>query len=240
MNTQPHHIYPVGDSAITIELEKIIDEDINRQILSLFNCLQQNNIFGVIDIIPAYSSITLVYDVASIKNKINSSAYHCMHQQIISVINDCDINQKQTSRLIEVPVCYDISLGIDLEEMSTQKNISIEEIIRIHTSKTYRVYMIGFLPGFAYMGKVDETIVTPRKQQPRTNIVAGSIGIAGEQTGIYPLNSPGGWNIIGQTPIKMFDAERETPIYLQAGDEVKFIAISLHEFNDLKSKTHEH
>ena len=112
--------------------------------------------------------------------------------------------------------------------------MSIEEIIQMHTNKSYRVFMIGFLPGFAYMGSVDEKIITARRIQPRTNVAAGSVGIAGEQTGIYPLDSPGGWNIIGQTPLKLFDAKRENPVLLEAGDMVSFTAIDINEFHIIK------
>jgi len=119
--------------------------------------------------------------------------------------------------------------------MSTAKGLSIETIIQLHTAKTYRVYMLGFLPGFPYMGTVDNAIATPRKQTPRLTIEAGSVGIAGEQTGIYPFSSPGGWNIIGRTPLKMFDAVREQPSLLQPGDRVQFKSISLSAFEKMRN-----
>lgn len=227
-------IYPLGDHALTIELGNTIDEKINHQVLSLFHFLQQKKITGIKDIIPAYSSVTLVYDTIAIKEK-HPSAYQFIKQQIKPAIKEFKPDYT-SSRLIEIPVCYDVSLGIDLKKMAAQKQIPVEEIIQLHSSKTYRVFMIGFLPGFAYMGSVDEKIIMPRKAQPRTNVVAGSIGIAGKQTGIYPFDSPGGWNIIGQTPVKLFDAARKDPVYLQAGDEVKFIFISIEKFYEIKNK----
>jgi inhibitor of KinA len=132
--------------------------------------------------------------------------------------------------MITIPVCYEKEFALDIEEIATVKNISINELIEIYTSKIYHVYMMGFLPGFAYMGEVDEKLEMPRKQQPRQTVEAGSVGIAGRQTGIYPLASPGGWQIIGRTPLKLFDAEKKEPTLLKAGDKAKFISISKDEF----------
>ena len=135
----------------------------------------------------------------------------------------------QETRLIRIPVCYDPELAPDLLSFCAEKRIDREELIQIHTSREYKIYMMGFLPGFAYMGEVDERIVAPRKQQP-VNVTAGCVGIAGKQTGIYPLDSPGGWQIIGKTPWKLFDTEREEPVLLRAGDRVKFYEISKEDY----------
>ena len=202
--------------------------------MALFHELSNANIVGAKDIIPAYTTITVVYDIAAIRKITNTAAYKYISEQIEKAISECDWKNESSPREIIIPVCYDISLGIDLPEMSNQKNISIEEIISIHTSSTYNVYMLGFLPGFAYMGIVDDKIATPRLSKPRTNVPAGSVGIAGNQTGIYPLDSPGGWNIIGQTPLQMFDAKKEKPCLVKPGDRIKFIPISLDEFHQQK------
>jgi inhibitor of KinA len=127
-----------------------------------------------------------------------------------------------------------LSLAPDIISLAETHELSVEEVISLHTAKIYRVYMIGFLPGFAYMGSVDEKLTTPRRMQPRTIVPAGSVGIAGEQTGIYPFDSPGGWQLIGQTPLQMFDATGATPCYLHPGDEVQFHAISIEEFKKAK------
>ena len=230
----PYQIYSLGDHALTIELNNNISEKINQQILSLHYFLLQQTIIGIKDIIPAYSSLTVVYDVSAIKEK-NAVAYTFIKQQIEQAIKDHQPNYT-TSRLIEIPVCYDLSFGIDLEEMAAQKNMSTQEIIQLHSNKIYRVYMIGFLPGFAYMGLVHKKIITPRKAQPRTKIIAGSVGIAGEQTGIYPFDSPGGWNIIGQTPLQLFNAKRKEPVLLQAGDSIQFLPIGVDEFYQIKNQ----
>jgi len=203
--------------------------------MALFHELSNANIVGAKDIIPAYTTITVVYDIAAIRKITNTAAYKYISEQIEKAISECDWKNESSPREIIIPVCYDISLGIDLPEMSNQKNISIEEIISIHTSATYNVYMLGFLPGFAYMGMVDDKIVVPRLSQPRKNVPAGSVGIAGNQTGIYPLDSPGGWNIIGQTPLRMFDINNTDPCLVKPGDKVKFVSISLEQFHQQKS-----
>ena len=136
------------------------------------------------------------------------------------------------SRKIKIPVCYAEKYALDINEISKEKKLPVDEIIRLHTAKKYRVYMIGFLPGFAYMGEVDEQIAIPRKAQPRTKVEAGSVGIAGMQTGIYPLNSPGGWQIIGKTPVKLFNKEKDDPVLLQPGDEIEFYSITKDEFTN--------
>jgi inhibitor of KinA len=139
-----------------------------------------------------------------------------------------------TERLIKIPVCYDEEFAIDIHHLATAKNISVDEVMQIHTAKPYKVFMLGFLPGFPYMGEVDEKIAMPRKPQP-VSISAGSVGITGKQTGIYPFASPGGWQIIGRTPLKLFDAGKEEPTLLRAGDMVQFYSISKNEFEKIKA-----
>ncbi len=226
-----YQIYPLGESAITIEFGKKIDAGINNIVLSLFHYLQEKKITGVTDIIPAYSSLSVIYDAILIRAQPGiSSAFLFIKQQIEKAVAECDGVATTNTGILEIPVCYDVSFGMDLDELAQQKNMSTDAVIQMHCSKTYRVYMIGFLPGFAYMGSVDESIATPRRAQPRTRVPAGSVGIAGEQTGIYPLDSPGGWNIIGRTPVKMFDAKRDNPVLLKPGDEVRFVAVDMEEF----------
>ena len=134
-------------------------------------------------------------------------------------------------RTVSIPVCYEEQYAPDLQQLAIATNTSVEEVIRIHTSKPYKVYMLGFLPGFAYLGELDEKISMPRKPQPH-QVVAGSVGIAGRQTGIYPLASPGGWQIIGRTPLKLFDPGKEDPTLLKTGDMVQFTSISQHAFEN--------
>lgn len=230
----PVTVTPLGDRAVTITFGNTIDEDTNKQVLSVFHYLKEKNIVGVKDVIPAYASLTLVYDIITIlENNVCISAFDFVRKEMESALKNFSLSTAVNSNLVRIPVCYHVSLGSDLEELSAQKNISIEEIIRIHSAATYRVYMIGFLPGFAYMGKVDERIAMKRKAAPK-NIAAGSVGIAELQTGIYPFDSPGGWNIVGRTPMPLFSKNYIDPCLLCPGDTVKFEPISLREFRELK------
>lgn len=140
-------------------------------------------------------------------------------------------NIENRSSIIEIPVCYHPSLGIDLNWVSSHLNLSVEEIVSLHTSVSYRIYMIGFIPGFPYMGTLPTALEVPRKQTPSMKIPMGSIAIAGKQTGIYPAEVPGGWQVIGRTPLKMFDKTKEPCSILNAGDTIQFKSINLEEFN---------
>ena len=232
----PYRIYPCGDHAVTIELGNNIDVTVNEKVLALFHYLKEIKLNGVVDIIPSYHTITLVYDIAILKKQQpGSSVYEMMCGEIQKAVTTYTTTAVTAPRLVNIPVCYDISLAPDIILLAASHQLSVEEVIQLHTAKTYRVYMIGFLPGFAYMGSVDEKIATPRKETPRTNVPAGSVGIAGTQTGIYPFDSPGGWQLIGQTPLQMFTVAKEQPCFLQPGDEIRFYAVSINEFEKLKN-----
>jgi inhibitor of KinA len=228
-------IFSLGDQAITIDFGGL-SPDTNKLVLLLFHHLKTSGIDGVKDVIPAYSSLTIVYDPIKIyQSKSTSSGFDYMKQKLEESLKTIDLSTVNNHvRKIEIPVCYDISVAPDIEFVASSHNIGADEVISIHTSGIYRVYMIGFLPGFAYMASVDTRIATPRKPQPRKLVPAGSVGIAGEQTGVYPLNSPGGWQLIGRTPLQLFDASKDEPTLFQPGDEVKFYSISLAQYNQLK------
>jgi len=228
--------YPAGDHAITFEFAAQIDEKINRRILALFFHLKKINMPGILDIIPAYCSLTIVYDQIVIHKLCEGYAYEFVRSWVEEEILNNNWESELPYRLIEIPVCYDASIAPDLNFLAKEKKLTVENVIQLHSSSVYHVFMIGFLPGFAYMGKVDECIAMPRKSTPSIFVKAGSVGIAGEQTGIYPLDSPGGWNIIGRTPLPIFNASREEPVLLSAGDKVRFVPISLKEFYRTKSK----
>ncbi len=237
MDVNSYDIYPLGDQALTIQFGEIINEASNKRVMQLFNQLQINPIKGVKDIIPAYASLTICYDCSVIYNSSSTiSTFEWMKEQIIKHLQSVK-EIASSNRFIHIPVCYDFSLAPDLQEISTTLGISAEEIIKIHCATTYSVYMIGFLPGFPYMASVDEQIRINRKSTPRTIVPKGSVGIAGEQTGIYPLDSPGGWQLIGQTPLNIFDVFKEIPCLLQPGDKVQFYSISLNEFDNIKKET---
>ena len=191
---------------------------------------------GMIEAIPAYSSLTVYYNVYELRRKMNpgKTVFEWMKEQVEEKMKMPVQVKMITERLVKIPVCYDGEFATDIHRLAAAKNITVEEVIQIHTSINYKVYMLGFLPGFAYMGEVDERITMPRKPQPQ-NVVAGSVGIAGNQTGIYPLASPGGWQIIGRTPLKLFNKAREEPTLLSAGDMVQFSSIGKNEFEQIQA-----
>lgn len=232
-NKLPYSIFSLGDAAITIDFGNIISERINQEVISRFHQLRENPFSGIIDIIPAYSSLTIYYDIVKVRqyNSGTETAFETVKQLFEEKMNKPGPERAIEKKLIKIPVCYEAEYAPDLQQFLSVKKIVREELIALHTQKTYRVFMIGFLPGFPYMGEVDEKIAMPRKQQPNI-VAAGSVGIAGKQTGIYPLISPGGWHIIGRTPIKLFDANREEPIFLKAEDTVQFYSISKAEYEN--------
>lgn len=232
---QPFSILPLGDGALTVSFGNVMDEKINQTVLRLFHAVKTTFPF-ITDVVPGYGSLTVCYDVLFLHSK-SKPAFEKMKEVLLPLLQRTTSQEEFTGRHIAVPVCYAKKFSFDLEEMALQKKVPAEEIVRLHTEKTYRVYMIGFLPGFPYMGKVDEHIATPRKSNPRTFVPAGSVGIAGAQTGIYPLASPGGWNIIGRTPWKLFNPSKAEPVLLQPGDSVTFVSITEDEFESYQSRT---
>jgi inhibitor of KinA len=231
--TPPYKIFFIGDSAATIDFGNIISEDINKKAISLFNFLSQHPFDGIIEAIPAYSSVTIYINVPLLRKKISpeKKVYEWVTKELHKIMLQEFEDTQLQKNVVRVPVCYEEEFATDIHWLSEQNGISTQDIIRLHTSRQYRVYMLGFLPGFAYMAEVDDQIAVPRKPQPQW-ILAGSVGIAGKQTGIYPLNSPGGWQIIGRTPLKIFDKERSETCLLKAGDYVEFYSITKDEFED--------
>ncbi|MEI9944304.1 MAG: 5-oxoprolinase subunit PxpB [Chitinophagaceae bacterium] len=228
--TATYRVFPLGDSAFTIDFGNFIDISVNKKVISLFNYLQKEKLENILEVVPAYSSLTIYYDVLGIKKKYpGQRACELMKKTLEEILLKNIPGENDASTVTRIPVLYD---GEDLLFISQEKNITVDEIIQIHSATNYRVYMLGFLPGFAYMGEVDERIAAPRKQQPRLKVEAGSVGIAGKQTGIYPSASPGGWQIIGRTPLKLFDATKENPTLLKAGDMVQFYSITKDEFKN--------
>lgn len=229
-------IYGLGDQALTIEWSAAIEEAANDKVMQAFSYWQKNPITGVTDLIPAYSSLTLVYDAAIIQQHSRGLSPFTWLSQKINSTPIADSAKKELIAPLIVPVCYDPSLAPDLEFAAQFAKLTIEEFIQLHSSKVYKVYMLGFLPGFAYMASVDEKIRLPRKDSPRKLVAAGSVGIAGEQTGVYPLDAPGGWQLIGKTPLRMFDISKEDPCFFKPGDQVKFEPISLDAFHDVNEE----
>jgi inhibitor of KinA len=219
-------IYNIHDRAITIEFAQEISEATNRRVIALQHAIESNPFNGFIESVPAYGSLTVYFN-----ENISATAVRLLLSELIARVADTIDSSSTPGRKISIPVCYDPSLGIDLPWVSTHLNLSVDEIISLHTSVAYRVYMIGFIPGFPYMGTLPEQLEVPRKQTPSLKIPMGSVAIAGKQTGIYPAEVPGGWQVIGRTPLKMFDPSQSPCSFLNAGDLVQFNPITLEAFN---------
>ena len=221
---------------MTLELGHLIDEQVNRRVLTLEAWLRERPFSGLKDIIVAYSSITLFYDPAEMSAAGWPGGVHKHIRQLLEEAWVATIGEYpsflEERELIRIPVCYGGGYGPDLEGLSIGLKISPEDIVELHSSFIYRVYMIGFLPGFPYLGRVDPRLETGRKSRP-VQVAAGGVGIAGNQTGIYPVNSPGGWQIIGRTPMKLFDPKKAPPVRLNIGDRVQFYAVGREEFESL-------
>lgn len=217
-------IFPLGDSALTVEFGNEISIELNRRVINLARVLDENPFAGFVESVPAYASLTCFYDVAAVKKNYPQfqTAFAAVKNSIETILQNSSERAATESRLIKIPVCFDAEYALDLEIVAAKNNLSTEKTIEIFLSQTYRVYMLGFLPGFAYMGEVDGRIAAPRKSKPRLKVPKGSVGIAGRQTGIYSLESPGGWQIVGRTNVEMFTPNAGEPTFLQAGDSVKF------------------
>lgn len=227
------NIFPLGETAVTVDFGNRIAVELNDRALSLADYFAENPFAGLIETVPAYSSLTVFFDVYKIRRAFPefSTAFDFVKTKIENALLEMNENRQIESRLVRIPVCFDPEFALDLELVAEEINLSPDEFIEIFLAKTYRVFLLGFLPGFSYMGEVDERIAASRKENPRVRVPAGSVGIAGKQTGIYSLESPGGWQIIGRTPLKMFAPNNESPTVLQAGDTVQFYKISGKIFN---------
>src|SRR4051812_14170109 len=229
-----YHIFPLGDAAATIDLGNIVCSSLNQKVLAMQAWIEKHAFEGLKDTIVGYSSLSILYDPVIIlrKQKLKTTAYEFVKSILESSFSASLELKSDNGSEIHLPVCYDEMFAPDLASIATSKNFDREDVINIHLSRVYRVYMMGFLPGFAYMGDVDELIQLPRKDKPE-NVTAGSVGIANAQTGIYPLDSPGGWQIIGRTPVKLFNPQAIQPVKLKSGQFIRFHRISTAEFEEI-------
>ena len=205
---------PLGDSSILIQLGDAIDPALNQRVHALSALLQ--TIPAVIETVPAYCTVLVHYDPLT-------TTYNQIKNIIEEKISLLDDSTHRPSRRLEIPVLYGNASGLDFESVATTLALSPSELIRLHSEREYTVYMMGFTPGFPYLGILNEKLTMPRMSTPRTRVPAGSVAIAGSQTGIYPVDSPGGWHIIGHTPLKLFDPTSDNPFLFAPGDVVKFI-----------------
>jgi inhibitor of KinA len=217
-------IVPAGDSALIVELEARIDPAVNARVIALADAVHADRIAGVRDVVPTYRSVAIYFDPL----RTDANRLHACLDRATTRLGETPTSAQV---LVRIPVCYGGDLGPDLSAVAGYARMSEDEVVRVHTEATYRVFMLGFVPGFAYMGTVDSRIAMPRHTVPRVRVPPRSVGIAGVQTGIYPTDTPGGWQLIGRTPLKPFDPDRPQPFLMKAGDSVQFYAIDRHEYD---------
>jgi KipI family sensor histidine kinase inhibitor len=215
-----------GDRGLLMEYGDAIDPEINRKVRAMATAMDQETPTGVFEFIPTYRSIIIVYDPSQTDAVTLKDALSALEERLPNI----EIPPPET---VEIPVCYGGDLGPDIGFVAKTHNLSIEDVIRIHSDSEYQIYMIGFTPGFPFLGGLPEVLHTPRLKTPRSRVPAGSVGIANAQTGIYPIESPGGWQLIGRTPVKLFAPAKANPFLLKAGNKLKFKPISREEYEDL-------
>ncbi|KKI88931.1 kinase inhibitor [Bacillus sp. SA1-12] len=237
---------PMGDSSISVQFGTEIHPAIHRKVKAFVDHLEKESFTGYIECVPAFTSVTVFYHTLRVyqnydKDKIpvekNMSPYKIVCAILNEIIKNLEESQESMQRVVEIPVCYGGEFGPDLEAVADYHHLSTSDVVDIHSKEEYLVYMLGFAPGFPYLGGMSEKIATPRRHSPRLSIPVGSVGIAGMQTGVYPISTPGGWQLIGRTPLELFCPNEHPPTLLQSGDIVKFVPISLEEYQAYKEKT---
>ncbi|MCB0685606.1 MAG: 5-oxoprolinase subunit PxpB [Saprospiraceae bacterium] len=221
------YFYPLGDDALLINFEQKINREINQEVAKLTSYLRKKKVDGIRYYIPAYCSLTVGYDpvkwnFTDLTERIRRFSDKTYRESL-----------EYNSRFWKIPVCYDPQYALDLPALASEKNVSEEQIVTWHLSCKYQVYMLGFLPGFVYLGDLPETLHCQRKKQPRMKVPAQSVALAGAQTGIYPSSAPGGWQIIGKTPLSIFNPENEEPFLFQMGDQVLFYQVDNTDFLEI-------
>lgn len=212
-----------GESCLVVELGDAIELALNRQVRALGLALEQTRMKGVLEAVPTYRSLAIYYDPLTIDRD-------ALKTQILLLYGSLVDQGDQTPRVVEIPTVYGGEYGPDLEFVARHSGLSRDEVVRLHSEPLYHVYMLGFIAGFLYLGDLAERLAVPRLSTPRLKVKAGSVGIGGRQTGIYPIESPGGWRIIGRTPLRLFDPSSEAPTAILPGDKVRFVRTEPHEY----------
>ncbi len=223
------NIQTYGDRALLINFEQKIDAEVNEEVIALNEWILNQDIRGLKYTVPAYCSLTLAYEPSLLQQEE-------LMERISAFARHKNRDKNESGRLLHIPVCYEEAFAVDRKEVLLQTGLSWEEVLKLHTQTRFRVYMLGFLPGFTYMGKLPEALFWQRRYAPRLRVPKCSVGLAGFQTGIYPSIAPGGWQLIGKTPLEIFDASRPDPFLFHAGDELHFQQIDLAEFEEMEKK----
>ncbi len=222
----PPRLRLVGDEGLLVEYGDAIDPEINRKVRVMAAALKQKPLEQVREVIPTYRSLLICYDPLR-------TGPRRIQEHLARLEQDLERIEIPPPRTVTIPVCYGGELGPDLEFVCRHTGLSQEEVIARHSGADYQIYMIGFTPGFPFLGGMDPALATPRLETPRTLVPAGSVGIANQQTGVYPIASPGGWRLIGRTPLRLFDPQRRDPFLYRAGDRIRFEPISREEYQRL-------
>lgn len=228
---------PLGDRALLLEVGDHTDPQTIARVRALADHLSQLRLPGVFDCVPALCTIGVHYDPEQWRDESGArTPYQMLVERMQEELPDLASLAPSQGPLQEIPVCYEQEFAEDLAALARNRGLSPEQVIRIHSRAVYTVYMIGFAPGFAYLGPLDERLLTPRRDTPRARVPAGSVAVANQYTGIYPAALPGGWHVIGRTPVSLFDASDDEPSLLRAGDRVRFVPIDAAEFRKLRSR----
>lgn len=244
----PFFIEPLGDQALVIDWGGGIERETHRSIRAFCTGLEKRKLPEMIEIIPAYTTVTVIYDPLKILSLYARASLHqnpehafiSPFEYIKMILEELfaslEAQDDEKQSVIDIPVCYGGKHGPDLDSVAAHAGLSVEEVIHLHTKQDYLVHMVGFAPGFPYLGGMSERLEVPRRSTPRVSIAPGSVGIGGKQTGIYPISTPGGWNLIGRTPRRLFRPECQTPSLIQMGNIVRFRSITAEEYSEWKEE----
>jgi inhibitor of KinA len=228
----PYRVLPLGDRALVLEVDAPVSREVTLRMRALAEWLRQAALPGVLDLVPAFCSLTIHYDPLRSQAE-GLTPYQSLQEQVARAVERAPAATSDIARSVQIPVLYGGPWGEDLERLAEAHGLSPQEVIDLHSRPPYFVGMLGFAPGFAYLAGLDPRLVTPRRSNPRARVPAGSVAIGGEHTGIYPFESPGGWHIVGRTPLRLFDLQQPSPSLLGAGDEVRFVPIDESEYRSL-------
>ncbi len=233
-----YSLHPLGDRAILIEFGREIGEETYNSVRQINSILESEQPEWLIELVPAYTTLTIFYSPESVFRAFqeNRLPYEIITLELRILLDRLQASSKNEQRRVEIPICYGGDFGPDLGYVAEYNHLTEQDVIETHSSGDYLIYMLGFAPGFPYIGGMSKEISAPRRKSPRQNIPPGTVGIAGEQTGIYPIETPGGWQLIGRTPLKLFNPNDSTPTLLQAGDRIQFKPISYEEYLSLEGE----